>query len=699
MKRWAVPGIPFALSLCLSLATVGAHPFWQDSGVYLTAVKELGVLYPPGFVLYEVLCKAWTLLLFFVDFTLAVHLFSSICAAGAAAALALAVRDFLRSRGPVFNVLGEDPGLLADECGILCGLLLAGSFTFWSTAIYAKAYAFYYLILCLLLWRLIRADDSGRPRDFSVAAAFIGLAWQAHPSSALTGGALVLFVSAHRRTLGWKGIAGRVLVAAACALGPSLLLLPVLFARDPWLMFNHPSTAGEFLRFITGGRYVAQHGGFGVDSTRVAGFLRFTWEDLLGVGSLLLLTGFVGLATKNRKLLVGILAWVVPYAAVAVLAKFEQQLDCWLVGARIPLFLAVGLGACRLARGRANAAWLLRSAAAVSTLWAVAVNYGDVVQRHYLVAEQYGRTVLDSADPNAILLLSGDESNGLVSYLQRVRGLRPDVIIVTSSFLNSEASTGSPWYDDALIRRNPDLRMPDYAGLRARFPEADAKKLATAAFINANVEGRRPVLSEVTVPPPMLSPGVSVVPAGVFMKIVPPGVPATIDARYWEFPIEPEKVRPLYRRARGQEVFREMDGIRVLPIPYERRLAGLILRARFQLALARFDSKNFQAAALLCQSIVDFGDAEFSNEPEIVHLLGIAWYGAGQVDRAMPALLRSSEISPRPEARATALYYLGEIARRKGDSDAARRFRERALSVPGLDPRYRREMEAGDGRR
>ena len=59
MKRWAVPGIPFALSLCLSLATVGSHPFWQDSGLYLTAIKDLGVLYPPGFALYEVLCRAW----------------------------------------------------------------------------------------------------------------------------------------------------------------------------------------------------------------------------------------------------------------------------------------------------------------------------------------------------------------------------------------------------------------------------------------------------------------------------------------------------------------------------------------------------------------------------------------------------------------------------------------------------------------
>ena len=115
IRRGAVPGIPFALSLCLSLFTVGKHPYWQDSGIYLTAIKDLGVLYPPGFALYEVLCFAWTRVFFFLDFTLAVHLFSSLNAALAAATIAAAARDLLRSRGRIFRVMEEDPGDLAVQ--------------------------------------------------------------------------------------------------------------------------------------------------------------------------------------------------------------------------------------------------------------------------------------------------------------------------------------------------------------------------------------------------------------------------------------------------------------------------------------------------------------------------------------------------------------------------------------------------------
>src|SRR5438132_982970 len=148
MRRMLVPAIPFALSLCLSLFTVGSSVTWQDSGFFLTGVKELGVLYPPGFVLYLVACKVWTLLLGFLDFTL--------------------------------------------------------------------------------------------------VAALIGLGWAAHPSATNLGAAFLLFVAAHRRTLGGKGIAWRAGVAAACAIGPSLLL-PLLALREPATMFGDPRSPGEWI--------------------------------------------------------------------------------------------------------------------------------------------------------------------------------------------------------------------------------------------------------------------------------------------------------------------------------------------------------------------------------------------------------------------------------------------------------------------
>src|SRR5262245_25947528 len=337
MKPWLVPAIPFALSLTFSLCTVGSTVSWQDSGYYLAAVRELGLLYPPGFMLYLITCKAWTLLLGFVDFTLAVHLFSSMCAAAAAGAIAMAARDLLRR-------LGSENDLAA----IVAGALAATGYSFWSAALLAKSYALLYLILSLLIWRMIRAQESGKGRDFTIVAALIGLAWAAHPSATNVGVALVVFVAAHRKTLGGKGIAGRAGVAAACAIGPSLLL-PVFAATT----FTPPTSIGEWLRYLVGARYMGLPGVFGVEGWRCANALKYLWEDFLGVGLILALVGLSRLAVVDRKLLLGISLWVVPSALVATLFRIEGQQDFWLVAAWLPLHLAVAVGLAAI-RGRSR---------------------------------------------------------------------------------------------------------------------------------------------------------------------------------------------------------------------------------------------------------------------------------------------------------------------------------------------------------
>jgi hypothetical protein len=692
--RWSVPAIPFALSLCLSLSTVGSHPYWQDSGVYLTAIKELGVLYPPGFVLYEVLSFLWTKLFFFLDFTLAVHLFSSFCAALTAGTMAVAVRDLLKSRGKIFRVLEEDPGWLAEGSGILAGVLLAGGYTFGACAIYAKGYALYYLLLALLIWRMIRADESLRPREFTIVAVLIGLAWQGHPSAALIGPAFVLFVAFHRGVVGSKGLAARTLVAAACALGPSLLLLPILGARHPWLQMGNPEGVREFLGYALGRRYLTISGVFGVDATRTLNWVRYFWEEFLGIGLALMVLGFLTLRRRNRRLLLGFLSWGGLYAAVSILFKMENQYDCWSVGAWLPLYLAVGVGTCavgQLARDRARE--VLIAAGAVATAWAIWANHADLAQRDYRLAEFYARSILDPVDDNSVLLLSGDDANGLCSYLQRVGGERSDVALVTSSFLNNQATGRSDWYDEILLQRHPFLKQPDYLGLRQRFPQAESGEVAIAAFINANADGGRPIFCVRRPAPELIRRDYQLIPAGVNWKLIPRTADALPDSRYWRFPIEPEQVRSQVRRVRCQNVQYTPQGVVVKPEGNERRLLSMLLLSRFRLALALTERGQFAQAARLCQTVVAL-DEEFRENPEIVHLLAISLHASGEDAKAEPALRRSVEISVRPQNRATATFYLGEIARKRGDEAGALRYFRDAVATPGLDDATRREIES-----
>jgi tetratricopeptide (TPR) repeat protein len=693
MKRWIVPALPFAFSLSLSLATAGDHASWQDSGLYLTAVKELGVLYPPGFGLYLLLCKLWTLLLFFLDFTLAVHLFSSLCAALAAGTLAVAVRDLLRSRGPLFGVLEQDPGELAGISGVVAGALLACGYTFWTAAIYAKGYALYYLLLTLLIWRMIRADESGRPRDFTLVAVLIGLAWQAHPSAALIGAALAGFTAFHARSLGARGVAARIVLAAVSALGPSVLILPILLARDPWLKMGHPATPGQFFAYVTGQRFVGMNGAFGYDGARAASFGLFLWEELLGVGLILATLGLVTIATRNRKLLLGILLWLVPYALVTILFKPEGQHDHWFLASWLPLFLALGVGACRigLAAGARGSA-VVAAAGLLGALWATGANYSSVSQRGYDLAELYGRTLLGPIDPDAVLVLYGDDANALSAYLQRVRRERPDVTLVTASFLCYRATGGTDWYDDALVRRHPFLVRPDYDATGRKFPEADLADVATAAFLNANAGGGRPVFTDRAVAPSMLRPDLMLLPAGALWKAVPRAASPPLDPRYWAFPIEPEQVRLRVRRERGQSVQRTAREVQVKPASYEQRLIGLLLQARLNLARALAERQQYAAALKLFESVAAL-DAESGKAPMVVYFSGLSHHALGQDERAVPLLERSAQGAGRPEWRATALFTLGQIARKKGDEESARKFFRDALAVPGLGDAFRAELE------
>jgi len=243
-----------------------------------------------------------------------------------------------------------------------------------------------------------------------------------------------------------------------------------------------------------------------------------------------------------------------------------------------------------------------------------------------------------------------------------------------------------------LLRRHPFLHRPDYVELCRRFPQAEMLDAATAAFLNANLDCGRPLFTDRAAAAPMLRPDATLVPAGVLWKLVPRAAVPPHDLNYWRLPIEPEQVPQLERRERGQSVTHASQGLVVKPVRYEMRLIQLLLRARTNLARAMTERGQFQGAAKLFESAIAL-DPESPDNPDLLHFAGICYHALGQDDRAKPLLRRSARESRRPEWRATATFYLGEIARKKGDEPGARRLFQEALATPGLSEAYRAEME------
>lgn len=673
MKRFLVPGVPFLVSLALSLSTAGSRAYWQDSGFFLVAVKELSVLYPPGYALYVLLCKAWTLALGWVDFTYAVHLFSAFCAALAAGTIGVAARDLLGTKGPLFRTL-EDAGPRADGAGMAVGVLAAAGYTFWSAAILAKVYAFYFLVLSLLLWRMIRADETRRPRDFTIVAALIGLAWQAHPSATNAGLALALFTAFHYRAIGPAGLAGRIGLAAACALGP-LALLPAFARGDSALRFGDPRSAAALLEYVTGRRFTGGEGAFGLDGGRAASVIRYFWEEFLGVGLVLVGLGTWRLWTLNRRLLLGVLCWVVPVVVVTTLFKLEGQHDLWLVAAWIPLWLVAGLGLAFLGARREVTA----AVALAGLLWAAIANQPDLDQRRYTLSEAMGHLQLDAIDPDGILLLYSDDTLGAALALQRVKGVRPDVLIVQSPFLGPADDGGRGWYESALLRLHPDLKAPDYRSIGERGLTATRFDAAVAAFVNANASRDRSLFLERAPGPELLRPDWTLVPAGHLLKLVPRDEQRT-DPKYWKAPVEPESLPGQYRRERGQYVGRNGADLDLRPEAYERRLLRELLRARKNLADWRALSgteEGQRRCAELYESILAL-DPWMKEDPGAVVPLARSYFFLKRYDLAEPWLKKSLGLPLPGRIRGQICLLLAEICSAQNRPEEATRWREQA---------------------
>ncbi|HEX7901627.1 MAG TPA: DUF2723 domain-containing protein [Planctomycetota bacterium] len=676
--------IPCATTFILCLSTLGDRVFWQDSGFFLAAVKELGVLYPPGFVLYELSCWAWTKLFFFVDFTRAVHLYSAACASAAAGVLAWAALDLLRARSRAFAVL-TDAGPHAEACAAVAGCLAGAGYTFWASGIMAKGYALYYLILALLLWRMIVAAERKRTGDFTAVAVLIGLAWASHPSATLGGLALLGFAVYGARILGWKGMAWRTGLAAFAAALPTLLT-PLLARRPLESSMGHPTGGAALLEYFVGGRYTSPEGTFGLDASRMSTLGSYAWEEFLGVGAFLAIAGLARLAKANRPLLGAIAAWSIPYLAGAVLFRIEGQQDFWYVAAWLPLYPLLALGLQALAaRAGARGAWAVGATGLLGLGWAVAANYPDLNQRSYEWAEAYGRFHLKSVDPEGAIVGAADDLTAVCRYLKVVRGERPDVAVLSIESLTQ------PWYEERIGRLYPGLRVPSIPEALRRAPDRPMDAIA-AAFLTANAGGRRPLYLTQPLAQEFWPDGWELEPAGPLWKLVPGGT-SRPDPRHMEFPIPAERVAALFRRPRGIMLRRAPGKLDVAFEPYERRVLTALLLARQFLADWHLRKGSLEPAARLYESILRT-DPLWRRQHVVLLRLGQCALALGRDAQAEETLRAVVDLSIFPVLRGGALLGLGDLARKKGQAGDARRLYEEAARLDGLPPDLLKEAQS-----
>lgn len=498
LPPWLAEAGAGVASLGLYVATLAPSVQPADAGEFQLVAAVLGIAHPPGYPLYTLLGKGFTLLPL-GDAAWRVNLLAAVCAAATLAVLVRAVRQATGSAA----------------AGLLAALTLGLAPTYWAQGTFANIRSLTGLLAALCLHWLLAYGREREPRYLLAFAVTFGLAVTHHSSLALLGLPFLAYLLAVDPRL---PLQPRRWARAAVGFGASfivLLYLPLRSMMGP--AFDTPSVRtlagfvrhvlalgfqGDFLYFLTQPTLGLR---FGV----LADILRLEFGVALWVGALALgLLGPIGRAGeagagtgptadewpsagRNRPrgsrlcssadgLPAGRWRWVLLWGGVAVVNALAAityrapQTVEYLLPTYVALAYGLGLGLGRLLQART--AWPL-PALAGGLVACLALGNGLQAYPSFRALHQDGSTreqaaeLLQSAPENA-LILSGWHQATPLWYLQEVEGLRPDVT-VTYVYPEGATPNGEVWarrIREAAGQRPVVVtnRFAEYAGLPYR---------------------------------------------------------------------------------------------------------------------------------------------------------------------------------------------------------------------------------------
>lgn len=495
LARWLPLGVGVlsgALALALYLGTLAPTVTFADAGELAAAAYTLDVAHPPGFPLYLLLGKLFTLLVPWGRVVQRLNAFSALCAAatvgllGAALVVSLGLRSGpVRRRRKTAAVASAPPARPWMALVALVGAgLLATSRTFWEQATLTEVYALNMALaaaLLLLLVLYLRSRDRGeqsRANRLLAGAAFLaGLGLGGHLTLLFITGAVVLSIWLEegkafwrpRRLLLWSGL----FLLGLCI----YLYLPLRAGAAPPLNWGGVDTLSRFWRHVSGKQYQVNFSpGLQTWVNQVGFFLPRLWAEFTPLPLVLVPLGLYRLFRQRRSLAGGSVAGaaVVLFYAFSYEIAEDQETYYLLFFLLATVWMAYGLlqvvawgaalgtgrttGKKRRRKQQAAGAWqakvlpwVLAGLGLLLVVWPLLAHLPLCDRRAYTYAEAYAGDVLDNLPQNAFVLTADWNLFAPAYYLQQVEGVRPDVVFVDQQLLRRS------WYLETLERQFPWL--------------------------------------------------------------------------------------------------------------------------------------------------------------------------------------------------------------------------------------------------
>jgi hypothetical protein len=369
---------------------------------------------------------------------------------------------------------------------IIGSLTLSFSATLWLHATKYTPYIFtacltaVILLLMLRWWR--RADKPSSWKILILVVFLLGLDFSIHRTNLLLAPGLVVFVLLRQPKILCKfRVWAAGFIALAAGLSFHLLLMPIA-ARHPYLNFNDPSSLSTFWDYIS----LKQYGGGWLLSLfpRKSPFWNYQVVDYLkvfaanffsihGKSSVLgalpavfALVGLLALWRRSWRLAIGLLALFLCASLGAVIyfnipPGFFRPFDRHYLPSFIitTVFIIIGLGAFLswVMSLTKNSRWSFYGLVVLLLLCLpiiqIARNFKSLNGSKNYFALDFGKNILATLPPNAIIFTFGDNDTYPLWYLQSAEKMRPDVTVLNIWLLNT------PWYVKQMMSQDPRLPL------------------------------------------------------------------------------------------------------------------------------------------------------------------------------------------------------------------------------------------------
>lgn len=432
-----------------------------DSGDLVTAAYTLGIAHPPGYPLYVLLGKAFTLL-FAGDVAHRVNLMSAFFAAGTVSLIygtVLLLRP--RSVDRVTEVV----------IAVASALLLAFCHTFWSQAIIAEVYSLNAFLVAAMIYLVTLFRSTGDRRLLWVLSLTLGLSLGNHLSVLLLLPGM-LFLILRRARLKPATALG---VAGFFALGLSVYVyLPFRALQNPPINWGDPDTWSRFWWTVSGSIY--RDYAFAVPLPYLPGRI-VSWINMLGqqftwLGLGLGLVGIWELWENDRDYFV---FSSVSFVAIVIYAVTYNTTDSYVY--LIPSYLLFALW---IARG---ASYLLSEALFpwITTKWSLASSRPHLVSYVSLsllllpiilvgtnhvaldlskdrTAYDYAAQVFADTPSEALIIADTDAHIFSLWYFRYVIANEPEAAVVAKGLYQYD------WYRNNLSQHHPQIAIPSNNG-------------------------------------------------------------------------------------------------------------------------------------------------------------------------------------------------------------------------------------------